>query len=128
LGAWILEKFWEWSDCDGDIYKVFNRDELLTNVTLYWLTQTIHSSFRMYFENRKAPLQFAKGDFASPPCGIAHFRKEILFPPRELVARSFNIQRWTEMPRGGHFAALEQPELLAVDLQAFFRPLRAGKF
>lgn len=126
MAAWILEKFREWSDCDGDVYKIFTRDELLTNVTLYWLTETIHSSFRMYFENRKAPLQFTEGDFVRPPCAIAHFPKEILFPPREWVARSYNIQRWTEMPRGGHFAAMEQPELLAADIREFFRATRTN--
>ncbi len=124
LAAWILEKFREWSDCDGDIYRVFERDELLTNVTLYWMTETIHSSFRMYFENRKAPLRFERGDFVRTPCGIAHFPKEILFPPREWVERGYNVQHWTEMPRGGHFAAMEQTELLAEDIRTFFRRLR----
>ena len=120
LAAWILEKFREWSDCDGDIYRIFSRDDLLTNVSLYWFTETINSSFRMYFENRKAPLQFRPGDFLHTPCAIAHFPKEILFPPREWVARGYNVKRWTEMSRGGHFAAMEQPELLAADLRAFF--------
>src|SRR5437764_13746631 len=82
LAAWIIEKFREWSDCDGDVYRLFTRDELLTNVTLYWMTQTIHSSFRIYQENRKAPLQFARGDFINPPCAVALFPKEIPQPPR----------------------------------------------
>jgi pimeloyl-ACP methyl ester carboxylesterase len=124
LAAWILEKFREWSDCDGDLYRVFSQDELLTNLTVYWLTETIGSSFRMYFENRKAPLQFERGDFIRPPCAIAHFPKEILFPPREWVERGYNVQRWTEMPRGGHFAAMEQPYLLAEDIRVFFRAYR----
>jgi pimeloyl-ACP methyl ester carboxylesterase len=125
LAAWILEKFRTWSDCDGDLYSSFTPDELLGNVTLYWMTQTIHSSFRLYYENRRAPLHLEKDAFVHPPCGIAHFPKEILFPPREWVERGYNVQRWTEMPRGGHFAAAEQPELLAEDIRAFFRFARA---
>jgi pimeloyl-ACP methyl ester carboxylesterase len=124
LAAWILEKFHEWSDCDGDLYSRLSRNELLTNVTLYWMTQTITSSFRMYYENRKAPLHLAHGEFVRPPCAIAVFPKEIAIPPREWVERGYNIQRWTEMPRGGHFAAMEEPELLADDIRAFFRGLR----
>jgi pimeloyl-ACP methyl ester carboxylesterase len=124
LAAWILEKFREWSDCDGDVYRRFTRDELLANVTLYWMTETIHSSFRLYFEGRKAPLQFGPADFVHAPCGIAHFPKELPFPPREWIERGYNIQRWSEMPRGGHFAAAEEPELLAEDIRTFFRQLR----
>jgi pimeloyl-ACP methyl ester carboxylesterase len=124
LAAWILEKFREWSDCDGDLSRVFSLDELLANVTLYWMTETIHSTFRMYFENRKAPIVFAPGDFIRPPCGFAHFPKEIMFPPRPWVERGFNVQHWTEMPRGGHFAAMEQPDLLAADIRTFFRGFR----
>jgi pimeloyl-ACP methyl ester carboxylesterase len=127
LAAWMLEKFREWSDCGGDLYRSFTRDELLTNVTLYWMTQTIASSFRMYYEGRKAPLRFASGDFVRPPCGLARFPKEIICPPREWVERGYNIQRWTDMPRGGHFAAAEQPEMLAADIRAFFRDLRPGR-
>ena len=124
LAAWIVEKFREWSDCEGDVYRSFTRDELLENITLYWMTQTISSSFRMYYEGRKAPLHFTSDDFVHVPCGIARFPKEIFFPPREWVARGYNVQRWTEMEKGGHFAAAEQPELLAADIRAFFRPLR----
>jgi pimeloyl-ACP methyl ester carboxylesterase len=124
LAAWILEKFREWSDCGGDLYRSFTRDELLTNVTLYWMTETISSSFRMYYEGRRAPLHFAESDFLHPPCAIACFPKEIILPPREWVERGYNVQRWTEMPRGGHFAAAEEPELLAADIREFFRNLR----
>jgi len=118
------QKFREWSDCEGDVYRSFTRDELLRNVTLYWMTQTISSSFRMYYEGRKAPLRFASEDFVHAPCAIAHFPREIPFPPQEWVERGYNVQRWTKMPRGGHFAAAEQPDLLAADIRAFFRPLR----
>lgn len=117
-------QFHDWSDCEGDLYRCFTREELLTNVTLYWMTQTIASSFRLYYEGRRAPLRFDKSDFVQIPCGIAHFPKEIYFPPREWVARGYNVQRWTSMPRGGHFAAAEEPALLAADIRAFFRPLR----
>jgi len=74
----------------------------------------------MFFEGKRAPLHFAKGDFVHPLCAIACFPKEIIFPAREWVERGCNIQRWMEMPRGGHFAAAEQPELLAADMRAFF--------
>jgi pimeloyl-ACP methyl ester carboxylesterase len=124
LAAWILEKFRDWSDCDGDLYRRFTRDELLSNVTLYWVTETIHSSFRLYYEGRKAPLHFGPGDFVHVPCAIAHFPKEAPFPPRNWVERGYHVQRWTEMPRGGHFAAMEEPELLAEDIRAFFRGFR----
>ena len=124
LAAWIVEKFRDWSDCNGDIYSRFSRDDLLANVTLYWTTETIHSSFRLYWEVARAPLQLAEGEFASVPCAIAHFRKEAPFPPREWVERGYNVQRWTEMPRGGHFAAAEEPELFAEDVRSFIRGLR----
>jgi pimeloyl-ACP methyl ester carboxylesterase len=124
LAAWILEKFRDWSDCSGDVYRSFSRDELLTNVTLYWMTQTISSSFRMYYEGRKAPLHFGEGDKVRVPCAFAHFPREIMFPPRQWAERGYNVQRWTEMPKGGHFAAAEEPELLAEDLRTFFRSLR----
>lgn len=124
LAAWIVEKFRDWSDCAGDVYRIFTRDELLRNITLYWMTETISSSFRLYYEGRKTPLRFSADDFVRVPCGIAHFPKEIVFPPREWVQRGYNVQHWSELPRGGHFAALEQPEILAADVRAFFRTLR----
>jgi hypothetical protein len=124
LAAWMLEKFRDWSDCDGDVYRRFTRDELLTNITLYWMTQTIDSSFGTYAAGKKAPLQFGPEDYVSVPCAFAHFPKEILFPPRSWVERGFNVQSWTEMASGGHFAAAEEPELLAKDICDFFRRLR----
>ena len=124
LAAWIVEKFREWSDCESDLYSRFSRDALLTNVTLYWMTETISSSFRMYSEGRAAPLAFSPEDFVHAPCAVARFPREITFPPREWVERGYNIQRWTAMSRGGHFAASEEPALLAADLREFFRPLR----
>jgi pimeloyl-ACP methyl ester carboxylesterase len=122
--AWIVEKFREWSDCEGDVYRSFTRDELLRNITLYWMTQSIPSSFRIYHEVRRAPLHFSADDFVYAPCAVTHFPREIASPPRKWVERGYNVQRWTEMPRGGHFAAAERPELLAADIRAFFRSLR----
>ena len=124
LAAWILEKFRNWSDCSGDPRNTFPIDELLANVTLYWMTETINSSFRMYFENASAPLAFGEHDFVTVPCAIAQFPKEIYFPSRTWVERGYNVHRWTEMDCGGHFAAWEQPELLAQDLRSFFREFR----
>jgi pimeloyl-ACP methyl ester carboxylesterase len=124
LAAWMLEKFREWSDCGGDVYSRFSRDELLTNVTLYWMTETIGSSFQIYHQGWLAPLRLREGEFVHPPCAIAHFPKEIFFPPTSWVERGYNVQRWTRMPRGGHFAAAEEPELLAGDVRGFFRELR----
>jgi len=125
LAAWIVEKFRDWADCEGEVEHRFSKDELLANVTLYWMTETIHSSCRLYFERKKAPPHFLQGEAVRIPTGVARFPKEDPFPPRRWVERGYNIQRWTEMPRGGHFAAAEEPELLAQDLRAFFRPLRS---
>jgi pimeloyl-ACP methyl ester carboxylesterase len=124
LAAWIVEKFREWGDCDGNVEQRFTRDELLTNVTLYWVTETIHSSMRLYNESARRPLHFGEGERIQSPCAVAKFLKEVPFPPREWVERCYNVQRWTEFPRGGHFAALEEPESLGNDIRAFFRPLR----
>jgi pimeloyl-ACP methyl ester carboxylesterase len=126
LAAWSVEKFRDWADCDGDVERRFSKDELLSNVTLYWMTETIHSSCRLYNETSKAPLQFSRGDKVLVPCGVAHFPKEAPFPPREYIERGYNIQHWAEMPRGGHFAAAEEPELLARDIADFLRPLRSA--
>ena len=124
LAAWIVEKFRGWSDCDGDVERRFTKDELLANVTLYWVTETIQSSIRLYAEGRTDPLRFAPGQRVRVPCGIARFPREAPFPPREWVERGYDVVHWTEMPRGGHFAAMEEPELLARDVREFFRPLR----
>jgi pimeloyl-ACP methyl ester carboxylesterase len=124
LAAWIIEKFRTWSDCEGDAESVFTRDELLTNVMIYWVTQTMSSSTRLYYESREKPLQLSPANRVKPPVAVALFPKEIAMPPRALAERGYNIVRWTDMPRGGHFAAMEQPELLAQDLREFFRGLR----
>jgi pimeloyl-ACP methyl ester carboxylesterase len=124
LAAWIVEKFRTWSDCAGDLERVFSKDELLNNIMIYWITETISSSTRLYWEGRERPLRLSATNSVRPPVAVAVFPKEIPMPPRELAERGYNITRWTEMPAGGHFAAMEQPELLASDLREFFRPLR----
>jgi len=124
LAGWIIEHFRGWSDCDGDIERVFTRDELLTNVMIYWVTRNITASTRLYFESREKPLSLSADHRVTPPVALALFPKEIPLPPRALAERGYNIVRWTPMPRGGHFAAMEQPALLAEDIRAFFRGLR----
>ncbi len=124
LAGWIAEKFRAWSDCGGDIARAIPIDTMLANIAIYWFTGNITSSLRIYKESRAAPLVFAPGERVIPPLGFAHFPKEILHPPRSYVERVFDVRQWTEMPRGGHFAAMEQPELLAADIRRFFRSLR----
>ena len=123
LAAWIVEKFHGWSDNDGNVESAFTKDELLANITLYWVTQTITSSSRLYYESGNTPATRPVG-YVDVPTGVAIFPKEILFTPRLWAEGGFNIVRWTMMPRGGHFAALEEPELLVDDVRAFFRDLR----
>lgn len=125
LAAWIVEKFRSWSDCDGHVEQRFSKDELLTNIMIYWATETITSSIRLYAEDGALQPVLAEGQTIEPPAGVAIFPKEMAQPPRELGERFLHIQRWTEMPRGGHFAALEEPELLAGELRAFYHPLRS---
>jgi pimeloyl-ACP methyl ester carboxylesterase len=123
LAGWLVEKFRAWSDCHGDVESVFTKDELLTNVMIYWVTQTINSSTRLYYETYHQ----RDGAFVGRvevPTGVAVFQDEIPIPPRSLAQRLYNIQHWTEMEAGGHFAALEQPQALVEDIRAFFRPLR----
>jgi pimeloyl-ACP methyl ester carboxylesterase len=134
LAAWIVEKFQEWSDCGGDIESCFTKDELLTNVMIYWATGTIGTSFQPYSDVMEAGAVRWMKEAAkklvgskSTPAGFAMFPKDLSSPPREWAERFFQVSRWTEMPRGGHFAAMEQPELLAQDIRAFFRPLREAR-
>lgn len=123
LCAWIIEKFNSWSDSNGHIENTFSKDELLANVTLYWITQTIHSSIRIYNENSQMPLVFGANDFVKVPVAFAKFPKELPTPPRSYIEKGFNIQRWTELETGGHFAAMEQPHLLADEIKIFFSNL-----
>jgi microsomal epoxide hydrolase len=125
LAAWIVEKFRAWSDCSGDVESAFTRDRLLANISLYWFTGAIGSSFWPYYARMHGPWPIPDGQTIDVPTGYAQFPREIIRPPRSLAARTYSdIRRWSVMPRGGHFAALEQPEALANEVREFFRPLR----
>lgn len=125
LAGWITEKFRAWTDCGGEIEKAVSKDQLLTNIMIYWVSGCINSSMRLYYEVRHHPWLMKRGEKITVPSGFAIFPREITVPPRSWVERAYNVQRWTEMPRGGHFAALEEPDLLVEDIRAFFRPLRS---
>ena len=124
LCAWIVSKFRAWSDCDGDVYKRFTRDELLANVTWYWLTRSATSSARLYYESKKSGRFGPVEARVEVPTGCAIFPRELFRPPRAWAERLFNVTRWTEMRSGGHFAAMEEPAALVDDVRAFFRSLR----
>jgi pimeloyl-ACP methyl ester carboxylesterase len=124
LAAWIVEKFRTWSDCGGDVERRFSKDVLLTNVMLYWVTGAIGSSFWPYYARAHSRWPISETRPVKVPTAYALFPKEILHPPRAWAERVYDIRRWTVMPAGGHFAALEEPELLAADMRAFFRDLR----
>ena len=125
LAAWIAEKFRSWSDCGGVPENAIPRDDMLANISLYWLTGAIGSSFWPYYARLHSGWPIPPGGTIGVPMGYAQFPKEILIPPRALAAGTYtDIRRWTVMPRGGHFAALEQPEALAQDVAAFFAALR----
>ena len=127
LAAWISEKFRMWSDCGGDVESVFTKDEMLANISLYWFTAAIGSSFWPYYARHHGPWPIPDGQTVDVPTGYCEFPTEIVRPPRSLAQRTFtNIQRWSVMPRGGHFAAMEQPEALAAEIREFYRPLRTG--
>ena len=121
LAAWIIEKFRGWSDCDGDLSQRFTKDELLTNIMIYWVTNTIGSSASIYYENTHSLPSMGHIDV---PTGLALFPADILLPPKEWTKRNLNITRLTTMISGGHFTAMEEPELLAEEIRAFFRTLR----
>jgi pimeloyl-ACP methyl ester carboxylesterase len=125
LAAWIIEKFRIWSDCGDDVESVFTRDQLLANISLYWFTGAIGSSFFPYYFRMHRPWPIPEGGTIAVPTGYAAFPHEILRPPRSLAERTYtDIRRWTEMQRGGHFGAMEQPDALAADVRAFFRMVR----
>lgn len=123
LAAWIVEKFHGWTDNDGTPEDAINRDAILTNITLYWVTGTATSSARIYYESRYTPAS-SPVRYVEVPTGAAVFPKEIYVAPRAWAEVSHNIVHWTVMPRGGHFAALEEPDLLMEDVRDFFRELR----
>jgi pimeloyl-ACP methyl ester carboxylesterase len=126
LAAWIVEKFRAWSDCDGEVERRFSKDELLTIITLYWVTGTIGTSFLFYHDRQHDP-GWRPGQVEAP-VGVVLFPKENpVAVPRDWAEAAYNITRWTQMPRGGHFPAAEEPELLAGELREFFRPLRQAR-
>jgi pimeloyl-ACP methyl ester carboxylesterase len=123
LAAWVLEKWRAWSDSGGDLDARFSREFLLTMLTLYWVTETITTSMRDYFDNRWQPADIPPGTRVPVPAGFANFDNNYVSegrPPREWAERLYDVRRWTSMPRGGHFGPPEEPELLARDIAAFF--------
>lgn len=122
LAAWIIDKFYAWSDHNGDLDNAFSRDEILNNIMVYWLTKSLPSSIRVYFEKKSPGLDT---DNMSVPIGAALFPKEITLPPRRWFERTYgdHVKRYTIMPEGGHFAAMEEPDLLVPEIRAFFRDL-----
>ena len=126
LAAWLVDKFRSYSDCDGDIERSFTKDELLAEITTYWVTGTIASASRLYYERaheRNLTPVPGRGASRSRP-GAPSSLETCAGVPRPWAERVYNIQRWAEMPSGGHFAGLEEPDLLVSELRAFFRPLR----
>ena len=122
LAAWIVEKFRAWSDSGGDVEKKFTKDELLTNVMIYWVTESAPSSVRLYFENR---VDAGLPGRVEVPFACARFPREMLaVAPTKWIEAQYNVQQLTDMPRGGHFAAMEEPQLLVDDVRKFFRGRR----
>lgn len=123
LAAWIVEKFRRWSDCDGDVEKRFSKDELLTNLTIYWATETINSSIRLYYETARDPGRWSQ---AHIPTAVIMPSKDMFPTPREWIERQGPVTRWTPTDRGGHFLEWEEPQLVADDMRAFFHTLRGN--
>ncbi len=127
LAAWIVEKWRAWSDCGGTPERSFTRDQLLTNVMVYWLSGCIGPSMQYYWAHRHAPPVALRRERIDVPTGVAMFPKEVTRPPQSAVARKYRLVHWTEMPRGGHFPALEAPVELVAELRAFFRAFRPAR-
>jgi len=125
LAAWIAEKFHVWTDHTGNFETAISRDHLLANISLYWFTGAIGSSFWPYYDRLHGPWPIPEGKTVAVPTGYSAFPREIRRPPRSIAEKTYtDIRQWTEMAKGGHFAAVEQPEALAADVLSFFRPLR----
>ena len=126
LCSWILEKRRTWSDCDGNVEKRFSKDELLTTMTLYWITESYGTSARYYYECVHNPWKAShnRTPVVESPTGIGVFQKEVILLPRKWAERYYNLKHWTKMPAGGHFAPMEEPQRLVEDIRAFFRLLR----
>jgi hypothetical protein len=130
LAGWIVEKWRRWSDCAGDVQRLFTRDELLTTIAIYWFTGTINSANRLYYESRRDPVRLADGERVGPPAGFLLERvvggptPNIGPPPRRRADAVYDVRRWTVADRGLHFPAMENPDLYVDELRALFRPLR----
>ena len=125
LAAWIVEKFRTWGDTKGDVESAFSRDKLLANISLYWFTASIGASFWTYYARLHGAPPIPPGGTVEVPMGYCEFPKQLMRPPRSIAEQTFkDIRRWSVMPRGGHFAAMEEPDLLANEIKAFFRELR----
>jgi len=128
IAAWIIEKFYFWSDLkNNNIESVYSKDTLLANIMVYIVTKTFNTASWIYYGRREEGGRFLPQDFhrIEIPTAAALFPAEMLeWPPRSYAERMYNIKRWTKMPKGGHFAALEQPDLLVDDIRAFARTLR----
>jgi len=124
LAAWIIEKFYRWSDCNGSLENCFSKDELLNDLNIYWLTQTINSANRIYYETAQ---QAPPGNFKKieVPAAITMYPKDLVIAPKEYAERIYNVQQWNEMKKGGHFAAMEQPELFSEDIRKFANKIAA---
>ena len=126
LLAWLVEKRRTWSDCGGDVERRFDKDELIDLAMLYWVTESYGTSARFYYEGYHDPWRpsHERAPVVEAPTAIAVMPHELTRPPRKWAERYYNLQRWTHMPAGGHFAAAEEPELIVEDLRAFFRDKR----
>jgi pimeloyl-ACP methyl ester carboxylesterase len=124
LAGWIVEKFWAWTDNNGSPEDAVSRDEILTNLTVYWVTSTINSSVRLYCESQRGRNFGPSDDYVSIPTAAAVFPKEIFRIPEAYAAARYNLVRYTRFDRGGHFAALEEPDLYLQDVREFFRSVR----
>jgi pimeloyl-ACP methyl ester carboxylesterase len=119
LASWIVDRFHSWADSPRHFEQSFSKDEMLTNITLYWVTQTIGSSIYGYLAETRQP-SLGPGDHVNRPVGLALFPRDLAgYPPRSLAERSLNVVRWTEMPSGGHFGAWERPDDFADELRKF---------
>lgn len=126
LLAWLVEKRRKWSDCDGEVERRFDKDELIDLAMIYWVTESYGTSARFYYEGAHDPWKPShdRMPVVEAPTAIAVMPHELTHPPRKWAERYYNLQRWTELPAGGHFAAAEEPEAIVADLRAFFRDKR----
>ncbi|TPX32849.1 microsomal epoxide hydrolase [Synchytrium microbalum] len=127
LLAWIVEKFRTWSDCKGNVENKFSKDEIITNIMIYWVNGAITSSTRLYYESIGQAAANKYSDsfqaYVTVPTGVAVFPKELFKAPKSWAQASYNVKHWSVFNSGGHFAALEEPDTLLQDMRAFFGPL-----